>query len=147
MKNKNTEIERFMDLRSFAIIGVSSKKKKFGNTIFAHMKSRRFNIYPIHRSASSVEGETCYPDIDSLPEKPEGVILVIPPVETEKAVKDIAKAGITNVWMQLGADSKTAIDYCNANGITVIRNECLLMFLQKPGFPHNIHKWVWNRMN
>lgn len=147
MKKNITEIERFMDLKSYAIIGVSAKKKKFGNTIFTNMKSRKFNIYPIHRSAASIDGEKCYPGIESLPEKPEGVILVIPPAETEKAVKDIAKAGIKNVWIQLGADSKPAIDYCAASGINVIKNECMLLFLDKPGFPHNIHKWIWNRMN
>ena len=147
MKTNNTEIEKFMNLKSYAIVGVSAKKKKFGNTIFAQMKNRRFNIYPIHRTAASIAGEKCFPNIESLPEKPEGVILVVPPAETDKVIKDIARAGITNVWMQLGADSKNAIDFCTASGISVIRNECLLMFLQKPGFPHNVHKWIWNRMN
>ncbi|MFI5211306.1 MAG: CoA-binding protein [Ignavibacteria bacterium] len=147
MKTNISDIDKFMNLKSFAIIGVSAKKKKFGNSIFAELKKRGLKIYPIHRTAGLIDGEKCYPGIESLPEKPEGIILVIPPAETEKAVKDIAKAGITNVWMQLGADSKPAIDYCTGNGINVIRNECLLMFLQKPGFPHNVHKWIWNRVN
>jgi predicted CoA-binding protein len=146
MKTNNTEIEKFMNLKSYAIVGVSAKKKKFGNTIFAQMKSRRFNIYPVHRSAATVEGEML-PGYCRPARKPEGIILVIPPAETEKAVKDVAKAGINSVWMQLGADSKPAMDYCTANGISYIRNECLLMFLDKPGFPHNVHKWIWNRMN
>lgn len=147
MKKNINEIERFMALKSFAIIGVSAKKKKFGNSIFAELKKRGLKIYPIHRTAGLIDGEVSYPDIDSLPERPEGVIFVIPPAETEKVLIDAAKAGITNVWFQQGAGSKAAVDFCNSHGIKAIDNECILLFIGKPGFPHNVHKWIWNRVN
>lgn len=143
MKKLISNIEAFVKLKSFAIIGVSARKKKFGNDIMKQMLKRGFKIYPIHKKAMVIDGERCYPDIESLPEKPEGIIVCIPPAETEKVVKDIVHAGIKNVWMQQGAENKAAIDYCNAHDIKVVSKQCLLMFLNHSGFPHNFHHWVW----
>jgi predicted CoA-binding protein len=139
-KNKS-QIEEFMILKSFAIVGVSAKKKKFGNEIFQQMIKRSFKIYPVHKSAGIIDGEVCYPDLQSLPEKPEGVILVIPPIETIKVVREIAELGIKHVWMQQGAVSNAAICHCSIHGIKVVSGECVLMFLENMGFPHNLHKW------
>ncbi|HEY3250289.1 MAG TPA: CoA-binding protein [Ignavibacteria bacterium] len=143
MKKLISNIEEFVKLKSFALIGVSARKKKFGNEIMKQMLKRGFKVYPIHRNAMVIDGERCYPDIDSLPEKPEGIILCIHPAETEKAVKDIAYAGIKYIWMQQGAESKTAIEYCTAHDIKVVSKQCMLMFLNNLGFPHSFHKWIW----
>lgn len=143
MKKNVSNINEFIGLKSFAIIGVSAKRKKFGNHILKEMLMRGFNLYPIHKSAMLIDGVPCYMDLKNLPEKPEGVILVIHPEETEKAVKEIAAAGIKYVWMQQGAESMTAIEYCEKHGIKVISRECILMFLDRPGFPHNFHHWIW----
>jgi predicted CoA-binding protein len=144
MKNSLSQIADFMKLRTFAIIGVSSKKKKFGNYILSHMLEKELRILPIHRSVPQIDGIKCYPSIDDLPIKPDAVILVIPPAESEKALVEIYEAGVKNVWLQQGAESNKAITYCIQNDINVISGECILMFLDKPGFPHNVHKWVWS---
>jgi len=143
MKKNISEIDEFMKLKSFAIIGVSAKKKKFGNIIYKQLLRKGLKIYPIHRNAMLIDGTPCYPDISNLPEKPDGVILNIHPEETEKALKDIFTKGIKHVWMQQGSENKAAIEYCKSNGIKAVTGNCILMFLEKPGFPHNFHHWVW----
>ena len=40
MKKNISDIEEFMKLKTFAIIGVSAKKKKFGNIIFKQLLRR-----------------------------------------------------------------------------------------------------------
>jgi len=147
MNKSNSQIEEFMKLKSFAIVGVSAKKKKFGNAIMKQMIKRGFKIYPVHKTACIIDGEICYSDLQSLPEKPEGVILVIPPNETIKVVREAAEAGIKNVWMQQGAESNAAICHCSVHGIKIVSGECILMFLENMGFPHNLHKWIWGLHN
>ncbi len=144
MKNSLSQIADFMKLRTFAIIGVSTKKKKFGNYILEHMLDKELRVLPIHRTAAEIDGIKCYPSVADLPVKPDAVILVVPPAETEKVVVELHEAGIKNVWMQQGAESNKAIVYCLQNDINVIAGQCILMFLDKPGFPHNVHKWVWS---
>ncbi|MBE2228951.1 MAG: CoA-binding protein [Ignavibacteria bacterium] len=144
-KEKNLlQIQNFMKLRSFALFGASAKKKKFGNMILAAMNKKYMRVYPMHRSANFIDGHRAFSAFAELPEKPAGVILVIPPGETEHVIDDIITAGIKNVWFQQGSVSDKAVRYCMLNGINVISNECVLMFLDHPGFPHNLHKWVWS---
>jgi predicted CoA-binding protein len=144
-KEKNLpQIESFMKLRSFALIGASAGKKKFGNYVLAAMNKKYMRIYPMHRSANIIDGQKAFSSFAELPEKPEGVILVIPPGETEHVIDDIIMAGIKNVWFQLGSVSQKAVRYCILNGINVVSDECILMFLDHPGFPHNLHKWMWS---
>ncbi|HRJ86933.1 MAG TPA: CoA-binding protein, partial [Ignavibacteria bacterium] len=129
-KEKNLlQIQNFMKLRSFALFGASAKKKKFGNMILAAMNKKYMRIYPMHRSANFIDGLRAFSAFEELPEKPAGVILVIPPGETEHVIDDIIAAGIKNVWFQQGSVSDKAVRYCMLNGINVISNECVLMFL------------------
>ncbi len=144
MKNSLSQIADFLKLRTFVLIGASTKKKKFGNYILRHMLEKELHVLPIHRTAAEIDGIKCYPTIDALPLKPDAAILVIPPAETEKVVAELHEAGIKNIWMQQGAESNKAIAYCLQNDMEVIAGECILMFLDKPGFPHNVHKWFWS---
>jgi len=139
-----SQIEEFIKLRSYAIIGASAQKKKFGNMILKNMIQRGFNVYPVHKNAGCIAGIKCFADLKSLPEKPKGVILCVKPEETEKLVHEILDEGIKNVWMQQGAESNKAVEFCVINDMRVISGQCILMFLNKPGFPHNLHHWVWN---
>jgi predicted CoA-binding protein len=143
MKAIDPVINEFINLKTFALIGASARKKKFGNMILKEMLKRGMNVYPVHKNAIIIDSTPCYPDIQNLPEKPDGVILAVHPEQTDKLVKEIAAAGIKYVWMQQGAESKTAVEYCTKHGIKVISRECLLMFLYRPGFPHNFHHWIW----
>ncbi|MEO8514866.1 MAG: CoA-binding protein [Ignavibacteria bacterium] len=143
-KEKNIpKIESFMKLRSFVLYGASAKKKKFGNSVLSELRKKNYKVFPVHRTANFIDGIKAYSSLNELPEKPEGVILIIPPAETEHVVDEIISAGIKNVWFQQGSVSDRAVRYCMLNGINVISNECVLMFTGHAGFPHNLHKWIW----
>ncbi|MBZ0202451.1 MAG: CoA-binding protein [Ignavibacteria bacterium] len=144
MKKNIAEIEAFMQLKSFALIGASAKNsKKFGNFILKKMLGNGRTVYPIHRTAKAIDGIKCYPDIKSLPANPYGVVVAVPPRETVKVVAELYEAGIKNVWLQMGAENDKSIAYCITKGMNVIAGQCIIMFLESPGFPHNLHKWVW----
>ncbi len=85
-------------------------------------------------------------NLTDLPENVVGSIkkvLKFTPEETEKAVLKVHQAGINNVWVQQGSQSKVAEEYCSENGIDWISNECILMFAEPAGFIHRAHRWVW----
>jgi len=67
----------------------------------------------------------------------------VPRTEVDAVVKDAVKAGIPRVWIQQQAETKAAIEYCQANGISVIYNECVLMFAEPSAWFHKMHKFVW----
>jgi hypothetical protein len=81
--------------------------------------------------------------LKELPEVPGGAVIVVSPKVTENVVRDAAAAGIRRIWLQQGAESKEAIDFCKENGIDVTHGHCILMFAEPTGFPHRVHRYIW----
>ncbi len=141
-----SSIENFLSQKSIAVVGVSRNPKKFGNVIYRELKKKGYNLFPINPNAEKIEGDNCYPNLLSLPEKIDAVVINVPPNQTEKVVREVKQAQIKRVWMQQGSQSKKAEDYCLENGIDCISNECILMFAEPAGFVHRAHRWVWGVM-
>ncbi|MBT8378491.1 MAG: CoA-binding protein [Ignavibacteria bacterium] len=139
-------IDEFLEQKKLAVVGVSRKKNKFGNVIYRELKKKGFQVYPINPNTDIVEGDICYPDLFSLPEKVDGAVVNVPPAQTEKIVKEIKEAGITKVWLQQGSQSDDSIKYCERNEIECVSNECILMFAEPAGFIHRAHRWVWGAL-
>ena len=134
------EIEDFLSQRKLAVVGVSRGGKKYGNAAFRELKAKGYQVYPVNPRADVIEGERCYPGLVDLPETVGGVVVVVPPAEAEKVVRDAAKAGIRRVWLQPGAESEDAVRFCEENGLTVIHRECILMFATPTAFYHPAHR-------
>lgn len=96
----------------------------------------------MHPQAERVDGESCYRSLQDLLERVGGVLIVTPPSETEKVVREAATAGITRVWMQQGDQSDAAIQFCAERGMCVVHGECILMFAQPTGV-HKFHHFLW----
>lgn len=137
-------VGEFLTQKKIAVVGVSRKKTKFGNAIYKELKLKGYKVFPINPHINVYEKDTCYPDLLSLPEKVDGVVINVPPAQTEKVVREAKEAGINKVWLQQGSQSEAAIKYCEENGIDCVSNECILMFAQPSAFIHRAHKWVWS---
>ena len=144
--NSKKLVEEFLSLDKIAVVGVSRKRNKFGNVIYRELKKKGYKVYPINPNTNIIEEDVCYPDLLSLPEKIDAVIINVPPAQTEKVVREIKKAKINKVWLQQGSQSDEAISYCKQNGIECISNECILMFAEPAGFIHRAHRWVWGAL-
>jgi predicted CoA-binding protein len=136
-------VDDFIAQRKLAVVGVSRKGNKFGNLAFKELKTKGYQLYPVHPQAASIGGERCYPSLGALPEPVGGVLVVVPPGETEKVVRDAVAAGIRRVWLQQGAESPEAIRLCQEYGISAVHGECILMFAEPAAWFHRAHRWVW----
>lgn len=136
-------VQDFIDQHTFAVVGVSRTGQKFGNMAYRELKARGYQLFPIHPEAETVEGDRTYPSLKSLPEVVNGVLVIVPPERTGQVVREAAAAGIKRVWMQQGAESTAAINFCKENGISEVHGECILMFARDTAFYHRMHRWVW----
>jgi predicted CoA-binding protein len=143
MSANQTEIYDFMSQRSLAVVGVSRTGKKFGNTIYKTLKQHGYKVFPLHPEAKAVEGDPCYPSFRALPEKVGGVVICVPPNQTEQVLPQVLEAGIKRVWLQQGSESFTAIRYCEKNGLAAVYGQCIMMFTEPVGSLHRFHRWVW----
>jgi len=136
-------IEDFISQPSLAIVGVSrTKKEKFGNAAFKELNTKGYALSLVHPSGEIIEGQQSYPSLKALPSKVGGVLVVVPPQQAEKVVREAHEAGIERVWLQQGAESPTAIEYAQQNGMSVVYGHCILMFARPMAFMHKPHRWV-----
>jgi len=71
----------FFNPGSIAVVGASPKKGKAGNAILASLLKDNFpgKIFTVNPNVSEVLGITCYPDLKSIGEVPDLVIITTPP--------------------------------------------------------------------
>lgn len=136
-------IEFFWKSRNIAVAGISRSGKKFGDSIFKELHSRTINLYPVHPDLESYQNLKCYKAISELPQDTDALIICTNPEHSLQMAKDAFSIGIRNIWFQQGAQTKEASEFCKINGINAISGECVFMFLDKNGFPHNFHRWIW----
>jgi len=111
---------------TFAVVGVSRNPEKYGYKVYAELKKAGYLVYPINPSTSKILGDKCYPSLSALPCIPDVVDVVVPPKITERIVRECKRLGIKKVWMQPGAESSKAIEFCRENNINVLHGICVL---------------------
>ncbi len=144
-------VKDFLAQKRIAVVGVSRKREDAANLNYRKFKRAGYTVYAVNPNTDAFDGDPCYPDLKSLPEKPDGVFVVTKPANTEKVVRECVELGIRRVWMhcalgsrptiargsaaKIGSASPEAVRVCRENGITVIPGGCPNMFLV-PDFGH-----------
>ena len=124
------KIGSFLNSSSFAVVGASIDRTKYGNKVLRCYQQHGKAVYPINARAAEVEGLKAYPSLAALPVKVQAISVITPPAVTEQVVRDAAAAGVTHVWMQPGAESDQAIQTAESLGLSVIaKGPCLLVIL------------------
>lgn len=124
------DIDAFLSGETFAVVGASTHREKYGNKVLRVYQQQGKTVYPINPRASVIEGLTAYPDLGSLPELPHGVSIITPPAITEKVVEEAVSLGVKHLWMQPGAESAKAVSYARENGVNVVAyGACVLVVL------------------
>ncbi len=135
------DIDSFLAERVLAVAGVSRSGKKFGNAVFKEMKQKGYTVYPLNPNAKEIEGEPCYPNIESLPKNTGGLLLVVKPEQALSLVTAAHAAGIGKVWFQQGSESEDALEFCRKRGMTAVSDECVLMHGDAVGSIHKVHRF------
>ncbi len=140
-------VQDFLAQKKIAVVGVSDKRETGCNAGYRRFKSAGYTVYGVNPHLTTFDGDPCYPDLKSIPEKPDAVFILANPKVTKQIVQQCVDLGVQRVWMHclmgtkpgLGAGatsvSQDAVRMCRENGITVIPGACPNQFL-KPDFGH-----------
>ena len=142
MKNSRQTIESFLSSKCIAVVGVSHNKDKFGNYLYRELKKTGHHVFAVNPTLDMAEGDRCYAGLGALPEKPEAVVLTIPPAATLPVLDEMARLGINRAWLQQGADSPEGEAKAKELGIELVSGECLMMFLEPVQSIHKFHRTV-----
>ena len=140
-------VKDFLAQEKTAVVGVSDKRETGCNLAYRKFKEAGYEVSAVNPRLTSFEGDPCYPDLKSIPEKPEAVFILTNPKVSEQIVQQCVDLGIKQVWMHclmgtkpglaagMTSVSPEAVRMCQENGITVIPGSCPNQYL-KPDFGH-----------
>lgn len=147
-------VQDFLAQKNIAVVGVSDKRETGCNMAYTKFKENGYQVFAVNPRISTFNGEPCYPDLKSIPDKPDAVFILANPKVTDQIVQQCVDLGIKHVWMHcmmgtkpglvagMTSVSQEAVEMCKANGITVIPGSCPNQFL-KPDFGHAMMRGMW----
>lgn len=128
MKNERGTAEKLLQSRRWAVVGANNNPEKYGNIIYKRLKAEGRVVYAVNPLYETVDGDTCYPDLASLPESPEVVNMVVTPKRGYAVVDEAEKLGIPHVWFQPGTHDDALLSYTEGKGLTALTACVLLAF-------------------
>ncbi len=122
-------IDQILDLRSFAVTGVSRNQEKYGYQVYKSLKLAGYSVYAVNPNTDSIDGDPCYPSLDNIPGPVECVVTVTPPAVTEDTVRLAGHLKIGYLWMQPGSESTAAFNAARAFSQQVVSGGPCIMVL------------------
>jgi len=131
------DFESFFNPKSVAIVGASRKKGKVGYEVLTNMIEAGFegSIFPVNPRADTLEGLPCYPDLQSIGQVPELVVIIVPAKIVPAVMRQCAKIGVKSVviisggFKEIGKEGaeleKEMVQIAKQAGIRVIGPNCL----------------------
>jgi uncharacterized protein len=144
-----TKVHDFLAQKRLAVAGVSRHHSHHpvGNQIYRRLKSSGHEVFPVNPHMQAFEGDRCYPNVQSIPDGVDGVVIITKPAITDQIVRDCTEAGVHRVWMHqsFGSGSSVspqAVQYCDRHQISVIAGACPMMFGDRVDFGHSCMRWL-----
>ena len=129
--------ESFFNPKSVAMVGVSHHKGKVGYEILANMIAAGYEgeIFPVNPQADTIEGLECYPDLLSIGQVPELVVIIVPARIVPAVMRQCAKIRVKSViiitagFKEVGKEGreleKQIVQIAKQAGIRLIGPNCL----------------------
>lgn len=148
-------VQDFLAQKVIAVVGVSDQRETGTNKNYKTFKQHGYRVYAVNPRISAFDGSPCYPDLKSIPEKPDAVFMLTSPRVTEQIVQQCVDLGIKHVWMHCMMGTKpglaagstsvssSAVEMCRKHGIAVIPGSCPAQFLNAD-FGHGMMRKLWS---
>ncbi len=130
-------LQTFFNPKSVAIIGASRQKGKVGYEILINLIAGGYagKIYPINPKADEIEGLKVYPDLASIGETPELVVIIVPAQFVAGMLEECAKVNVKSVviitagFKEVGPEGKKLeeeiVRIARRSGIRFVGPNCL----------------------
>ncbi len=107
-------------MKTVAIIGASTDRRKFGNKALRAFRQAGYIVVPITPRHAEVEGERTYAAVTDYPGAIDMATVYVPPAIGALVLDGLAAKGVTEVWFNPGAGSPGLIARACALGLRPI---------------------------
>jgi len=117
--------------RIFAVVGLSPDPARPSHSVASLLQNRGYRIVPVNPYHPELLGETCYPDLGSIPFPVEVVDIFRRSEFVGPIVDDAIRIGAKAVWMQVGVIDHAAAARARAAGLDVVMDRCPAIELRR----------------
>jgi uncharacterized protein len=122
-------------MKTIAVIGASSDRRKFGNKAFRAFQAEGYTVIPINPNEASVEGVSTYPSVMEVPETIDMATVYVPPEIGITLLDGFERKQIAEIWINPGAESDALIAEARRRKLNVIE-ACSMI-----GLGRNANSW------
>lgn len=122
----STEAKILNSSKTIAVVGLSPKPDRPSYRVASYLKGQGCRIIPVNTYASEILGETCYPDLRSIPEQVDVVDIFRRSERVPAIVEEAIEIGAKAVWMQEGVINEEAATRAREAGLLVVMDKCML---------------------
>ena len=108
-------------MKTVAILGASTDRRKFGNKAVRAFQQQGWTIYPVNPKETMVEGLPAFPHIRDVPVRPQMVSVYLPPPVLLPLLPDIATKGCDELWLNPGTESDEVLTEAGRLGLNVVQ--------------------------
>ena len=113
--------------RTIAVVGFSRRQTRAGFYVPAYMQRQGYRIIPVNPYLDEALGEKAYPDLLSVPEPVDLVLLFQRSEKVAPFVDQAIEIGAKSIWMQLGIYNENAAAVARSAGLAVVMNACIMV--------------------
>lgn len=110
-----------------AVVGATDNPAKYGAKIYRDLKGKGFTVYPVNPARDTVDGDPTFSSLADISNPPTIVNLVVSPRRTLRILEQCKELGLTNVWIQPGAESPEVVEYLEKEDFTHLVNACIMV--------------------
>ena len=111
--------------RVIAVVGLSPNWNRPSYFAAKYMLEHGYTVIPVNPAAPEILGQKSYPDLASIPVRPDMVDVFRKPDDALPIAREAVRLGARCLWLQLGVINREAAELASAAGLDVVMDRCV----------------------
>jgi predicted CoA-binding protein len=110
-----------------AVVGASNDPAKYGNVIVRNLAAKGYTVLPVNPKEKEIAGLPAFADLASVPGPVHVVNVVTPPTVTKKVLEEVARLGLSAVFLQDGSYDDAVLDVVATAPFKTVHEACIMV--------------------
>lgn len=125
MQDSSLTVKRMMAATRMAVVGASDNPTLPSRAVVRFLLQRGKQVLPVNPNYKTVLGQSCYPDLKSLPEPPQVVVVFRKAEACPEVAREAVAVGARGLWLQMGITSPKARQIASDHGLDYVEDRCI----------------------
>ncbi|GAB1421030.1 CoA-binding protein [Anaerolineales bacterium] len=123
--DRSAIIDILINSTVIALVGHSDKKHRDSYRIAEFLREETYTVYPVNPMVQEIDGRISYPDLKSVPEQIDIVLVFRQGQYLMEIVEEALNLNPWCLWTQLGVTDEKATTLADQQGLQVVVDRCI----------------------